>query len=175
MPAQTAPERVRYTLIERILFGSALTMFILMGLSTLAQILFRYFIQTPLPWTEEAARTLFVLSMLMAIAFAYREREHIIVDFLFNKLPAQIRRAAGIGFNIAILAFLGFWARGAIVLAELNWNSTLVTLPFFRVSYFYIWEIGAIALTAIYVLLNTAALVRGDAAATAGPQSMADS
>jgi len=149
-------------------------MFILMGLSTLAQILFRYFIQSPLPWTEEAARSLFVLSMLMAIAFAYREREHIVVDFLFNKMPARARRIAGIVFNIAILMFLGFWARGAVQLADLNWNSTLITLPFFRVSYFYIWEIAAIVLTAIYVVLNTAALTRGEEPALAGPQSMSD-
>lgn len=169
------PSRVRYTLPERILHAATLSLFVLMGLSTLAQILFRYFLQLPLPWTEEAARVLFVLSMLMAIAFAYREGEHIIVDFLFLKLPGNVRRTVSILFNVAILCFLVTWARGAIQLADLNWGSSLVTLPFFRVSYLYMWEVAAIALTTIYVILDTAALLQGRKSHGPEAQSMSDS
>lgn len=171
----TPARRVRYTLPERFLDGAAVTMFILMGVCTLAQVLFRYFLHLPAPWTEEAARTLFVLSMLMGIAFAYREGEHIVVDFLFLKLPERARRVVLIGFDIAILMFLAMWARGALQLAQLNWGSRLVTIEFFRVSYFYIWEIGAIALTALYVTLHMAALIRGERRGPADTPHVADS
>lgn len=152
-----------YTLPERLLFAVTLAMFTAMIGATLAQILFRYFLQIPVTWTEEAARALFVMAMLMGMAFAYRERQHVIVDFLFVKLPAPLQRWLGVVFNLLILVFLGFWARGALRLAEINWGSSLITVPFFRVAYFYIWELLAIALFFLYVLLDTAARVAGRA------------
>lgn len=159
----SAPRRVHYGRVERGLFAVAMTFFIAMILCTLTQILFRYFLKMTLPWTEEAARALFVLSMLLGMAFAYREREHVVVDFLFRALPGPARRWLGAGFAVVILFFLAVWARGAWQLAWLNWNSSLITLPFFRVAYFYLWELGAIVLMALYVLLDLLSLLRGEA------------
>lgn len=162
-PAGPDPGRVpSYGRTERLLIGLCLIMFCAMIAATLAQILFRYVLEIPVAWTEEAARALFVLSIVMAIAFAYREREHVVVDFLFAKLPPQAQRWLGALFNLLILAFLAFWARGAWRLAELNWGSNLITIPFFRVAYFYIWELAAIALLFVYVLLDLVSRVRGD-------------
>lgn len=145
-----------------------MALFVAMILATLAQVVFRYVLEIPVPWTEEAARALFVLSMVMSMAFAYREREHIVVDFLFVKLSPVSQRRLGLVFNLAILAFLAAWARGAWRLAEINWNSTLVTIPFFRVAYFYIWEVAAILLFLLYVVLDTIARVRGEGAGALG-------
>ncbi|WP_420393185.1 TRAP transporter small permease [Acuticoccus sp.] len=167
-----APRTTPYTWVERALVALCLVLFIAMIGATLAQILFRYVLEISVVWTEEAARTLFVLSMVMAIAFAYREREHIIVDFIFGELPASAQRWLGLAFNLFILAFLAFWARGALQLAELNWGSNLVTIPFFRVAYFYYWELAAIALLFLYVLLDTVARARGNREALATGQDM---
>ena len=154
-----------YSRAERALIGLCLAMFVAMILATLAQILFRYVLELPLAWTEEAARALFVLSMVMSIAFAYRKREHIIVDFLFDRLPPAWQRWLGLVFNLFILAFLAFWARGAWRLAELNWGSNLIAIPFFRVGYFYVWELAAIALLFLYVVLDTLARLKGESGA----------
>lgn len=169
-PASEGAPAGLYSLPERVLFAVTLAMFTAMIAATLAQILFRYFLQIPVTWTEEAARALFVMAMLMGMAFAYRERQHVIVDFLFVKLPPPLQRWLGVLFNLLILLFLAFWARGAVRLAEINWGSSLITVPFFRVAYFYIWELLAIALFFLYVLLDTAARVagRGPHAAAAG-------
>jgi hypothetical protein len=43
------------------------------------------------------------------------------------------------------------------------------------VSYFYIWEIGAIALTALYVMLHMAALIRGGRPGPTDTPHVADS
>lgn len=155
-----APARPGYTRFERVLFAATLAMFIAMILATLTQILFRYFLKITLPWTEEAARSLFVLSMLTGMAFAYREREHVVVDFLFRKLPATIRGFLSVVFSLTILVLLAAWLRGAWQLAVLNWNATLITVPFFRVGYFYLWEMGAIILLATYVLLDLRTALR---------------
>ena len=160
-PSAAAARTPAYTLAERLLIRLCLLLFSAMIVATLAQILFRYVLQLPLPWTEEAARALFVLSMVMSMAFAYREREHIVVDFLFDQMPAPVRRWLGFVFDVAIIGFLVFWARGAWRLAELTWNSRLITISFFRVGYFYAWEVAAIALLLLYVLLDMARRARG--------------
>ncbi|MCB1384756.1 MAG: TRAP transporter small permease [Nitratireductor sp.] len=166
-PAGGVPQ-VSYSPPERMLIWLCLAAFCAMILAALGQVVFRYVLEIPVAWTEEAARVLFVLCMVMSIAFAYREHEHVVVDFLFAGFPAGIQRGLALVFNLCIVAFLGFWARGAWRLAELNWNSTLTTIPFFRVSYFYIWELAAIGLLFLYVLLDTRDQIAGRRAGPLG-------
>ncbi len=131
-----------------------LTLFVIMLLSTLGQVAFRYVLEISVPWTEELARTVFVAAMFTGMAFAVREREHIVVDFLILRYPPATRRWMETLFDLAILAFLGMWARGAVALADLNWNATLITLPWISVGWLYLWELLGIALMAIYVCLG---------------------
>lgn len=161
---------MRLTLAERAIEVVTLVMFVAVLLATLAQVFFRYVAEIPVPWTEELARTLFVLAMLTGIALAYREREHVVVDFLFLRLPPPARRIVKLVFDAAILILLVIWARGALALAELNWGSTLITLEFFRVAYFYLWELFAIALMVLYVLIDMVKTVR-TGAASYGPDT----
>lgn len=147
--------------ITRLIEGIAFTMFAAMFLLTLAQVLFRYFLQIPVAWTEEAARALFVLASMAGIALAYQKREHIIVDVFYDAFPPRVRRALSIFFALAILGFLVLWARGAIGLIERNWNVRLITISGFRVAYYYIWELGMIGLLALYVLIDLRDLVTG--------------
>lgn len=149
-------------LAERLIGAAAFVMFAAMLLLTLSQVLFRYFLQIPVPWTEEVARALFVLATMSGIALAYPRRDHIIVDFLFVKAPPALQRALSIGFALVILLFLVLWARGAWEMALRNWDVTLITVSWFRAAFFYYWELAMIALLGIYVLLDLAALLRGN-------------
>ena len=150
------------TLLERLILGASFTMFAGMLVATLAQVMFRYFLQISVPWTEEIARTFFVLSILAGIAFAYAEREHIIIDFIFLKFSPGVQRLMTITFTVCILVLLVFWARGALEMASRNWDVFLITMTWFRVSYFYFWELGMIALLAFYVLLDLRNLIKGE-------------
>lgn len=149
------------TALSRLTAGIALAMFAVMFALTLAQVLFRYFLHLPVPWTEEAARALFVLATLSGIALAWRDRQHIIVDFLYLQLPLAARRWLSVVFALSILWFLALWARGALDLAPRNWTVRLVTIDWFRVAYYYIWELAMIALLAIYVLSDLRDLLTG--------------
>lgn len=147
--------------VERLIRAISLIMFSAMLLLTLAQVVFRYALHLSVPWTEEAARALFVLATLSGIALAWREREHIIVDFLFVALPAKTQRVLSTCFGLSILVFLGLWARGAVELAGRNWDVTLITINWFSLAYYYIWELVVIALLALYVLLDLREIVTG--------------
>jgi TRAP-type C4-dicarboxylate transport system permease small subunit len=132
----------------------ALVAFLAVILATLLQVLTRYVLHVPLPWTEELARTLFVASMMIGIALATRRGEHIVVDFLFLKLPPRGKAAALVAFDAAILLLLAVWLRGAIVLIGINAGATFVTLPWLRVAYLYAVEAGAIVLMMVFVFAD---------------------
>ena len=100
--------------IEKILETITMVGFIGMLLSTGGQVLFRYALRISVPWTEELARILFILTMFLGISIAIREREHIVVDFLFKRLNPRIQAVGLIIYNTAIFLLLCF-LHGAII------------------------------------------------------------
>lgn len=160
--------------LERLIGTSAFMMFAAMFLLTLAQVVFRYLLQISVPWTEEVARALFVLATLSGITLAWRQREHIIVDFLFVKFSPQVQRWLSMGFAISILLFLAFWARGAFDSMNRNWAVGLITVEWFRIAFFYLWELMMIALLAVYLLLDLKQLATGNITSLQAPDQEAD-
>jgi len=140
--------------LDRILDAGAQLLFAAMLAITLAQVALRYVLEVPAVWTEEFARVLFVTAMLAGIAYAQRAREHIAVDFLLVRISPRDQAAVDVVYLVAILAFLAAWARGAVALAEINWNARYVTLPWLRVGHVYAFEAGAVALCAVFVVLQ---------------------
>jgi TRAP-type C4-dicarboxylate transport system permease small subunit len=137
--------------------------FIVMMLAVIGQVIFRYVLETAVPWTEELARLLFVESMLLGMAIGIRRHEHIVVDFLFNKLPPRGRNAAGLVFNVAIILLLVLLMRGSWDLVGRNWNARLVSLPSVSVGYIYFGLFVSLGLMTFYTALNIAGrLVGGD-------------
>jgi TRAP-type transport system small permease protein len=128
--------------------------FIGMLLATGGQVLFRYVLRIPVPWTEELARILFTQSMFLGIAVAIREKNHIIVDFLFKKLPLRSQTIGRIVFDVAILLLLFLLANGTITMAQITWNSYMIALSWVRTAYLYIGELITVVFMMFYVLLE---------------------
>jgi len=126
--------------------------FTAMLVATLLQVLFRYVLELPLAWTEEAARVLFVLSMFFGIAIAIREQEHVVVDFLFNRLPPRGRMLLGLTFEVIVVLILAVIARGTLVLTRQNWDSQLLMLDWLSNGQVYLAQFVAILIMIWYVL-----------------------
>lgn len=88
-----------------------LTMFI----SVLIQIFFRYVLQSPLTWTEEAARYSFIWIVLLGAAFAVRKKEHVKMDVLLNRFPRYLQRYINLVMNSIIFVSL-------IYLIPISWK-----------------------------------------------------
>lgn len=58
-----------------------------------AQVLFRFVFESPLSWSEELIRYVFVWSVFLTAAIAFRLDLHIEVDFLTTWYPPRLRRA----------------------------------------------------------------------------------
>ena len=72
---------------------------------TLAQVFWRYALNAPLIWSEEAARYLFVWVCLVGAALAMRQGGHYALEALANRLPAPLRTLA---HALAVLVSAGF-------------------------------------------------------------------
>jgi TRAP-type C4-dicarboxylate transport system permease small subunit len=86
-----------------------------MFVSVLIQIFFRYVLQSPLTWTEEASRYSFIWIVLLGAAFAVRKKEHVVMEVLVNRFPARLRRNILFGINVIILIAL-------IYLLPISWS-----------------------------------------------------
>ena len=75
-------------ILMAICFGS-------MTLVIFAQVIFRYILKSPLAWSEELARYLFVWVSFIGSVVAARRNQHIGVEMLVNKLPAGFRKSSG--------------------------------------------------------------------------------
>jgi TRAP-type transport system small permease protein len=84
----------------------------------LLQVLFRYLIAAPLPWSEEAARYLFVWTAFLAAAAAVGRDDHFVISFLADKSPPRGRWA---------LQLLGS-ALGLVFLVIVTWKGALMSL-----------------------------------------------
>ena len=146
--------------LDKSLVVIAMVGFIGMLLSTGGQVLFRYVLRIPVPWTEELARILFILSMFLGIAVAIREKEHIVVNFLFKKMGTRTQAIGYIVFDVGILILLCFLARGTLSVVQIMWNSYMIALDWIRTAYLYIGEFIAIIFMMFYVILEMLENVR---------------
>ena len=153
LQSASAPRR-RFTPIDwldRAAEAIGMLLFVLVMLITLLQVGARY-AHVPIPWTEEAARILFLASIMIGIAIAVRRHEHIVVDFMFGKFSFRTQALLTMAFDLLILVLLIIWLMGAWRMMNLNATASYVTLPWLPVSTIYAVEAASIVLAGIFVL-----------------------
>ena len=80
-------------------------LFLIIFLILVTQIFFRQVLQSPLIWSEELAKLLFVYVGMLGISVAIRKQEHVYIDFLTNLMPPTIRKIANT--FVQLIVFLG--------------------------------------------------------------------
>ncbi len=102
-------EDTRHSLVLRVLLAitkaSIVVISVVMVCVTLAQVVFRYVIAAPLPWSEELARYCFVWIVFLGGAVGLSRGIHLGVDLLVNTLPPPLQRAVDALTTILIAAF----------------------------------------------------------------------
>lgn len=72
-------------------------------LLTLITIFYRYFLNSPLSWSEQIPRILFVWTTFLGAATLYRRMEHITLDYFYNKFPVPLRKIVSVFNELALL------------------------------------------------------------------------
>ena len=150
-------QRARLSLGEwvlALLFGAAIVIIS-------AQVIFRYVFNSSLSWPEEIARYLFTWMIFLGAALALRDKTHIAVAVVRDKLPAAFQHRARLVTHGIILAFLVLLFVLGLMLVHhtRGTQSEVLALP---VNLVYYAALPATVLLGIYyTTANILALLRG--------------
>lgn len=75
---------------------------------TFAQVLCRFVLKSPLPWSQDILRLAFTYLVFWGAAWCVRDKTHLNVDVLLSALPEKSRKVGEILINILLCAFFVF-------------------------------------------------------------------
>jgi len=92
--------------VLRMVRWALVVIFSVMIAATFAQVVFRYLLLSPLPWSEELARYCFVWIVFLGATLGLERGVHIGVDILTILLPPRVQRWLTMLNEFLILAFV---------------------------------------------------------------------
>lgn len=93
-------------------------MLLLMTLVLFAQIVFRYFFEMPLVWSEEMALVLMLWITFLGAALLLESKEHISIDFLVEMMSPSSQRMVAIAAAVLMLIFNLALTYGAFLVVQ---------------------------------------------------------
>jgi TRAP-type C4-dicarboxylate transport system permease small subunit len=111
----------------RLVAGAVGVMFVVV----VAQVFYRYVLNAPLVWAEEAARYLLVFTTFAGASVAMRRGAHIAVTLIVVALPPGVRRAVETAAQIASCSVYGvlIWYGSALAAQNFDQLSPAMHLP----------------------------------------------
>lgn len=100
--------------------ASIIVISIVMVAVTLSQVVFRYVLEEPLPWSEELARYCFVWIVFLGGAIGLERGVHLGVDLLVNLLPPSGRKAIELLTTAIIAGFAATIIYASIPVLNIN-------------------------------------------------------
>ena len=94
--------------LDAIICGTTLTLCVIL---VNVNVVFRYFLNSPIKWTDEVVTSLFVWTVFMGSAYAHRRHAHLGVDIVVNLVKGQSKTVIEIIveiLEILILALLTY-------------------------------------------------------------------
>jgi C4-dicarboxylate transporter, DctQ subunit len=105
-----------------------------MSIIVMLQIIFRFVIFIPLPWSEELARYLMIWTGMVGSFVALREGRHIGVTIVVDRLPPRAATGVSVFVQAATILFLAILAKQGLALTLVNLSQLS---PAMRIPMFY--------------------------------------
>ena len=115
---------------DKILDYFVVVLFLAVFLTVLLQVFMRFLFNSPLVWSEELARYLFMWVSLIGWAFATRSGTHIRIAIIADNLPAKVRKGLDVLNFLLTLVFSGVMLYYGVVLMGKNMDVPTITLFF---------------------------------------------
>jgi TRAP-type C4-dicarboxylate transport system permease small subunit len=138
---------------ERSIDALAVALFAAMFACVLGQVVFRYFLGSPLVWSDELARYLFVWCSFLGWIVAARRRSHLGIAMVGERLGARGAAVLGLVGALAALGFACVLAYYGTHLAARNLDVDTVAL-FFTIGAVYAIVPLAAAAVGLYALAD---------------------
>lgn len=133
------------SIINSICIAIGCTIFIILVISTVTQVVCRYFLHISVPWTEELARFCFIWATMLGAASLVKSNGHPAVDALTGKFTgkAKILHQIFVYLVIMIVVYIGIRYGFALVAQTGLQLSPVMKIPY---SYVYLaFPVGCIA------------------------------
>lgn len=80
------------------------TLFIILFGIMLLQIFSRQVLDSPLIWSEELSRFIFIYVGILGISIGIKNHQHIFIDFIYSKFPEKTQRRVSTFIELVVLA-----------------------------------------------------------------------
>jgi TRAP-type C4-dicarboxylate transport system permease small subunit len=115
--------------LDRIACRICVALFVAILTTMVLQVTFRYVLATPLTWTEELARYLYIWACWLGAPVALRRGNHIAITVGSDRLPPRLGRAAALGTQALALVFLAQLTLQGTILTVKSHTVDAITLP----------------------------------------------
>ena len=129
--------------LESVLKMICAILFIGIMLLIAAQVLSRYVVNSPLSWSEHAARALFIWMIMLYAGVLVRNNGNIGFDLLAQALPKWLADILAILCDVLIFAFSAYWCVNAAKLCESLSKLTFADLKLPYNAIYYAEPVGA--------------------------------
>ena len=149
-----------------ILEAVAATTFMVMVVSLILQIFFRYVFAVVAPWTEELARFACIWAVFLGTAVCFEEGTHIKLDYVITRVSGRTGKRLLLLANILVTStFVVVVFCGSVLLVEVGWADVATTVPV-RMGIVYLAVPVSMACIALFGILRfieavTGASIRG--------------
>jgi TRAP-type C4-dicarboxylate transport system permease small subunit len=115
------------------------------------QVVCRYVLGSPLVWSEELARYLYIWTCYLGAPIALRRGNHIAITLFVDRLPAKLARGIAVFWHVVAFLFLVELAIQGAILTARSHALIAITIPI-PWSLIYL----AVPISAVLMLLETA-------------------
>lgn len=135
--------------------------FSLMVIVTFLQIIYRFVLLKPIPWSEELARYLFVWITFLGSGVAVKNKGHVGVELVLDRIPKSLRKIFLILAFVACVTFCILMVTNGITMVQrtMNQRSAAMSMP---MSYAYVAIPIGFLLMAINFIVHIFLLIRGE-------------
>lgn len=125
------------------------TLMVFMSLATVAGVIARYCFNSPLAWTEEFARYVFIWLIFMGAVVCTKQKAHIVVDAIIVLLPRRLQKAFALTVHVLVLLLV-------LLLAYYGWRVTAsATQPTSTLGVPQSLVYAALPVAAVLIFLHT--------------------
>lgn len=119
---------------------------------TFAQVVCRYVLKSPLPWSTDILRLAFAYMVFWGAAWCVKEKGHLNVDVVLTSMPDKMRRIVELLINIVLCGFFVFLIINGAKFAQSGLTQTAPYLPIPMTLYYA--SIPSSAVLMLYYMLQ---------------------
>jgi TRAP-type C4-dicarboxylate transport system permease small subunit len=146
-------------ILEHVVNRISIVIFSVIFITMLLQIFFRYVLNSPLVWTEELCRYLFIWTCFLGWTIALRKKSHIRISFFMDRLPFSLGKIVQLVFQLLIFVFLIQLLRYGIALTARSFSVPTITL-YISWAYVYLAAPLSAAIMLLYSVVDVIDLFR---------------